>query len=109
MAGITHLAEFKAESLGRVVDALAKENNEVETSGNEFMPVRNVYSNNFAYDIVKKKTHIAPYIGFGAEPPVIDRDAAARRHGEMAKLGVKRIVTEEAMLAMRQARSNAAS
>src|SRR5699024_986392 len=107
MAGITHLAEFKAENLGRVVDALAKENNEVETIGNEFMPIRNVYSNNFAYDIIKKKTNIAPYIGFGSEPPVIDRDAVAKRHGELAKLGLKHIVTEEEMLAIHQARSTA--
>lgn len=107
MAGITHLNEFSEESLNKVVDALAKENNEVATVGNRFLPTRNVYSNSFAYDVIKKKTHIASYIGFGSEPPVIDRDAVAKKHGELAKLGLKHIVTEEELLSIHQARSNA--
>ena len=45
MAGITHLSEFQAENLNKLVDVLAKENNEVETIGNEFLPMRNVFSN----------------------------------------------------------------
>ncbi len=31
MAGITHLAEFQQNNLNKVVDALAKENNEAAT------------------------------------------------------------------------------
>lgn len=107
MAGITHLQEFQEENLNKVVDALAKENNEVATIGNRFLPTRNVYSNSFAYDIIKNKTHIASYIGFGAEPPVMDRDSVAKRHGELAKLGLKHIVTEEELLSIHQARNNA--
>ena len=107
IAGITHLSEFQAENLNKLVDVLAKENNEVETIGNEFLPMRNVFSNKFAYDLIKKKTHIASYIGFGSEPPVMDRDAVASRHGELAKLGIKHIVTEEELLSIHQARSNA--
>ena len=107
IAGIEHLKEMQPESLGKLVDALAKENNEVETIGNEFLPIRNVFSNQFVYDVIKKKTHIASYIGFGSEPPVMDRDAVATRHGELAKLGIKHIVTEEELLSLHHARSNA--
>lgn len=107
MTGIGHLKEFQEENLNKVVDALEKENNEASTVGNRFLPTRNVYSNNFAYDVIKKKTHIASYIGFGAEPAVVDRDAVAKKHGELAKLGLKHIVTEEELLSIHQARSNA--
>lgn len=106
MAGITHLEEFQPEMLGQLVDALAKENNEVENMGNTFLPIRNVYSNQFAYDIIKKRQHLATYIGFGAEPTFMDRDAVASKHGELAKLGIKHSVTEEELLAIHQARNN---
>ena len=104
--GIAHLEEFETNNLNKLVDALEKENNEVETIGNRLLPIKHVFSNNFAYDVIKKKTNIAAYIGFGAEPPVIDRDAVAKRHGELAKLGLKHIVTEEELLSIHQARNN---
>src|SRR5690625_5757375 len=46
-------------------------------------------------------------IGVGAEPPVRDKDAVARRMGEMAKFGLKDIVTEEELLKLHQPRNNA--
>src|SRR5699024_1598113 len=107
MAGINHLSEVQAEKLNKLVDVLAKEKNEGETIGNEFLTMKNGYSNKFAYDLIQKKTHNASYIGFGSEPPVMDRDAVASRHGELAKLGIKHIVTEEELLSIHQARSNA--
>lgn len=45
-------------------------------------------------------------IGHGSEPPVVDRDAVASMHGEIAKMGLKYIATEEELLALHQARSN---
>lgn len=37
----------------------------------------------------------------------MDRDEVAKRHGELAKLGLKHIVTEEELLSIHQARNNA--
>lgn len=107
MAGITHLKEFSQPVLQQLVRDESEQFESLETVGNRFLPIRPVYSNTFAYDVIKKKQHIASYIGYGAEPPVIDRDAVARRHGELAKLGLKHIVTEEELLAIHQARSSA--
>jgi len=45
-------------------------------------------------------------IGYGSEPPVIDRDQVASKMAEGAKMGLKYIATEEELLALNQARSN---
>lgn len=105
MAGITHLEEFQKPTLMGLVDETLKE---VEvTSIDSVLTNENIYSTKFAYDIFKKNRHIAPYIGFGAETPKIDRDAVASKSGDIGKMGLGYIVTEEEMLAMHQARSNA--
>lgn len=105
MAGITHLQEFQKPALRGIVDVTVQER--VPTLADRFMPDDRVFSTTFAYDIVKMSTHIAAMIGYGAEPPVVDRDAVASKMGELAKMGLKYIATEEELLALNQARSDA--
>lgn len=105
MSGITQFKEFSAESLLGVVDESLRDR--TITLADRFLPNRNVYSNNFAYDIIKNQKYIGAMIGYGAEPPVVDRDAVASMHGELAKMGLKHIVTEEELLQLNQPRSNA--
>jgi hypothetical protein len=105
MAGITHLQEFQKPALRGLVDVTVQER--VPTLADRFMPDDRVFSTTFAYDIVKTSNHIAAMIGYGAEPPVVDRDAVASKMGELAKMGLKYIATEEELLALNQARSDA--
>ncbi|MBO0602706.1 major capsid protein [Sporosarcina sp. E16_3] len=105
MAGITHLKEMQKPALRGLTVLI--ENDKAPTLADEFLPDGQTFSSTFAYDIVKKSNHIAAYIGYGAEPPVIDRDAVASQMGEVAKLGLKYIATEEELLALNQARSDA--
>lgn len=104
MAGIVHLKEFQQPVLRGLVDETIKEA-EV-TIGDRFLPDENTYDTKFVYDIIKTNKYIAAMIGHGSEPPVIDRNAVANMHGELAKMGLKSIVTEEELLALHQARSN---
>lgn len=105
MAGISYLKQFQKPALQGLVTQI--EDNTAPTLGDEFLPNGQTFSSTFAYDIVKKSNHIAAYIGYGSEPPVIDRDAVAHKMGEVAKLGLKYIATEEELLALNQARSDA--
>lgn len=105
MAGISHLKEMQTPALRGLVTLI--KNDTAPTLADEFLPNGQTFSSTFAYDIVKKSNHIAAYIGYGAEPPVIDRDAVAHKMGEVAKLGLKYIATEEELLALNQARSDA--
>lgn len=105
MAGITHLEEFQKPSLRGLVDESVREAE--PTLGDTFLPDVNVYSTKFAYDIIKSSKYIAAMIGHGAEPPVVDRDAVASMAGEIAKMGLKYVTTEEELLALNQARSGA--
>src|SRR5690625_1941026 len=107
MAGITYLKEFQKPALRGLVDAMENERLDAPTLGDRFLPNDEIYSTTFAYDIIKKSNHIAAMIGYGAEPPVVDRDAVASKMGELAKMGLKYIATEEELLALNQARSNA--
>lgn len=104
--GITHLQEFSKPAMIGLVEAHEQELYDAPTIADRFMPDENIFSTNFAYDIIKKSNHIAAMIGYGAEPPVIDRDAVASRSGELVKMGLKYIATEEELLALNQARSN---
>jgi len=104
MAGITHLQEFQEPALRGLVDETVA--SAVPTQVDTFLPNSTTYSTTFAYDIVKQNQHIAAMIGYGAEPPVVDRDAVASKMGEIAKFGLKYIATEEELLALHQARSN---
>lgn len=103
MAGLTHLQQFQAPALRGLVDATVQD--AVPTLGDRFLPNANVYSNTFAYDIIKTNKYIGAMIGYGAEPPVVDRDAVASKMGEIAKMGLKYIATEEELLALHQARN----
>jgi hypothetical protein len=103
MAGITHLKEFQKPALRGLVDATVQD--AVPTLGDSFLPNANTYSNTFSYDIIKTNKYIGAMIGYGSEPPVVDRDAVASKMGEIAKMGLKYIATEEELLALHQARS----
>jgi hypothetical protein len=104
MAGITHLKEFQKPALRGLVDATVQD--AVPTLGDRFLPNANTYSNTFSYDIIKTNKYIGAMIGYGSEPPVVDRDAVASKMGEIAKMGLKYIATEEELLALHQARND---
>lgn len=104
MAGITQYQEFQKPALRGLVDVTVQE--KVPTLADRFLPDDQIFSTTFAYDIIKKSTNIAAMIGYGAEPPVIDRDAVASKMGELAKMGLKYVATEEELLALNQARSD---
>jgi len=106
MSGIEQLKEFSKPALRGLVDALENEKLNAPTLGDRYLPNDQIFSTTFAYDIIKKTNHIAAMIGYGAEPPVMDRDAVASKMGEIAKMGLKYIATEEELLALHQARSN---
>lgn len=107
MAGITHLEQFQKPAMRGLVDAMENDRLEVGGYASKFLPEENTYSNTFAYDVIKKSNQIGAMIGVGAEPPVVDRDAVATRMGELAKYGIKDIVTEEELLQLHQPRSSA--
>lgn len=108
MAGITYLEAFQAPALRGLVEAIEEDNQPIEADfASEFMADENIYSTNFAYDVIKQSNNLAAMIGVGAEPPVVDRDEVASRMGELAKYGLKSIVTEEELLALNQPRNSA--
>lgn len=106
MAGITYLQEFQKPALQGLVESIENEKRENPTFGDRFLPNDEVYSTTFAYDVIKEHKHMAAMIGYGAEPPVIDRDEVAHQMGEVAKMGLKYVATEEELLALNQARNN---
>lgn len=106
MSGITQLKEFQKPALRGLVDALEKEKQDAPSLADRFLPNDQIFSTTFAYDVIKKSNHIAAMIGYGAEPPVVDRDAVASKMGELAKMGLKYIATEEELLALNQSRSD---
>src|SRR5690625_4639139 len=103
MAGITHLDEFQPKALRGLVDETVQEAQ--PTLGDMYLPDDVTYDTNFTYDIIKTNKYIGAMIGYGAEPPVIDRNAVANMHAEIAKMGLKSIVTEEELLKLHQARN----
>ncbi len=107
MAGITHLEEFQKPALLGLVDATVQEGQ--ETFADRYLPNENTFSTKFAYDVIKSNKYIAAMIGHGAEPPVVDRNQVASMAGEIAKMGLKYVATEEELLALHQARSTAES
>lgn len=106
MAGITHFEEFQAPTLRGLVDESIQDR--TVQLGDQFLPNMNVYSTEVAYDIIKTSKYIAPMIGYGAESPVVDRDAVSRAlRGEVGKMGIKHIVTEEELLQLNHSRTEA--
>lgn len=106
MAGITYLEEFQKPALKGLVDSIENEKRENPTFGDRFLPNDEIFSTTFAYDVIKEHNNMAAMIGYGAEPPVIDQDEVAHQMGEVAKMGLKYIATEEELLALNQARNN---
>lgn len=107
MAGITHLEEFQKPALRGLVDETVQD--ATESFADRYLPNENTFSTKFAYDIIKSNKYIAAMIGHGAEAPVVDRNQVASMAGEMAKMGLKYVATEEELLALHQARSSAES
>lgn len=107
MAGITHLEQFQKPALLGLVDATVKDT--VPTLADRYIPNENTFSTKFAYDIIKSNKYIAAMIGHGSEAPIVDRNEVANMAGEIAKMGLKYIATEEELLALHQARSGAES
>ena len=106
MAGITHLTEFKPEALGRLAQEVDQYALEIQDDILNFLPDEEIYDTEFAYNVVKTTSQMAAMIGFGAEPPVRDRDEVARRIGEVAKYGWKDIITENELLKLHNPRND---
>lgn len=104
MSGITHLDQFKKPALRALVDLTTAET--PLTVADRFLPTEETYNRQFAYDIVKNNSFLAAYIGYGAEPPVVDRNAIANKMGEIAYFGLQDIVTYEELQAIHEARNN---
>lgn len=104
MASIQNLSEFQEPALRGLIDESVSLREEFPTFGERFLPSVNVYSTTFAYDIIKKTKHLASFIGYGAEPPVMDRDAVASKFGTLAAFGLQYIATVEELMALDQAR-----
>lgn len=106
MAGITHLEEFQKPVLRGLVDESIQDR--TVQLGDRFLPNMNVFSTEVAYDIIRTSKYIAPMIGYGAESPIVDRDAVSKAlRGEVGKMGIKHLVTEEELLKLNQSRSEA--
>lgn len=105
MPGITHLDEFQKPVLQGIVEAT--EEDVIPTFADTFLPDEQIFSPNFTYEIFKENPSIAGFIGYGSEPPVMDRDEIAKGAGEVAKMGHKYIMTYEELMSLHQARSNA--
>lgn len=105
MAGITHLEEFQEEALQGLVDEAVAE--ATPSFADIYLPTVNTFDRKFVYDIVKNNKFMASYIGMGAEPPVVDRQAVANRHAEVAQFGLQNILTYEELVAINAARNNA--
>lgn len=107
MAGITHFKEFTEPALRGLVVAMEEDRALVEDSVTKFLEEENVYSNTFAHDVIQNSNYLAAMIGVGAEPPVVDRNQVAKVSGELAKYGLKDIVTEQELLDLNAVRSDA--
>jgi hypothetical protein len=105
LASIQLLNEFSEPALRGLIDESVALREEKPAFGQRFLPSVNVYSTTFAYDIIKKTKHLASFIGYGAEPPVMDRDAVASKFGTLAAFGLQHIATVEELMAISQARS----
>ncbi len=106
MAGITHIAELKEAPLKALAKEVDREALEIQDDILNFLPDEPIYDMEFAYNVVKTTSQMGAMIGFGAEPPVRDRDEVARRMGEIAKYGWKDIVTENELLKLHNPRND---
>lgn len=96
--GIAHLEPFQPQALKLSVEEVLQ--NIPPTFADKVLPDVESFDTQFAFDVVKHTKHIAGLIGYGSEPPVMDKDAVASKIGEVAKMGLKNIYTEEELLAL---------
>lgn len=105
MAGITHFKELSSPAVRGLIEAYVEQLD--TTVADKFMPNADTFSTDFAYDVIKSSENIAPMIAFGAEPPVMDRDAVGKQIGSLTKFGIKYIATEEELLQLNNSRTDA--
>ncbi|MGK0531465.1 major capsid protein [Bacillus sp. 'calajunan'] len=101
--GIAHIEAFQPQELKLSVEELL--HNTPPTFADKVLPDVESFDTHFAFDVVSNTKHIAGLIGFGAEPPVMDKSAVASKIGEVAKMGLKNIYTEEELLELMTPRS----
>lgn len=106
MAGITHLTELQEPALRGIVEVVDNNKLEVQDAILNFLPDENTYDQEFAYNVISKTSQMGAMIGVGNEPPIRDRDAVARRMGQLAKYGWKDIVTENELLKLHNPRND---
>src|SRR5690625_3564039 len=106
MSGITHIAELKEPVLKALATEVDKESLEIQDDILNFIPDEPIYDLEFAANVVKTSSQMAAMIGFGAEPPVRDKDEVAKVLGEIAKFGGKDIVTEVELLKLHNPRND---
>src|SRR5690625_1684064 len=109
MAGITHLTELQEPALRGIVEEVDKQKLEMQDEVLNFLPDEDTYDQEFAYDVISKTSQIGAMIGIGDEPPVRDKDAVARRMGELAKFGEKGSVTDNEVLKLDNPRKDGES
>src|SRR5690625_7393784 len=85
MAGIQHIADLKEPVLKALATEVDKDSFETQDDLLSFVPDEPIYDIEFAANVVKNSSQMAAMIGFGAEPPVRDKDEVARVMGEVAK------------------------
>src|SRR5690625_2475693 len=105
MSGITHIAELKEPALRGIVEEVDKAKLETQEAVLNYLPDEYTYDQEFAYNVISKTSQIGAMIGIGNEPPIRDKDAVARRMGELAKFGWKDIVTENELLKLHNPRN----
>src|SRR5690625_7879016 len=88
------MVEVKERAFSGIVELVDQAQLEAQEALLNFLPDEYTYYQEFAYDVISKTSQIGAMIGIGNEPPIRDKDAVARRMGELAKFGWKDIVTE---------------
>lgn len=106
MAGITHIAELKEPALRGIVEEVDKAKLETQEAVLNYLPDENTYDLEFAYNVISKSSQMGAMIGIGNEPPIRDRDAVARRMGQLSKFGWKDVVTENELLKLHNPRND---
>jgi len=105
MAGITHIAGLKPEVLGALAKEVDRTALEVQDDLAGFLPDEEIFDMEYAAKIVRNTSQLAGMIGFGAEPPIRDRDQVASIIGDIAKYGGKQIITENELLKLHNPRN----
>src|SRR5690625_4083541 len=106
MAGITHIAELKEPALRGIVEEVDKAKLETQEAVLNYLPDEYTYDQEVAYDVIYKTSQIEAMIGDGNEPPILEKDAVARRMSELAKFGWKGIGTKNELLKLHNPRND---